>query len=67
MTDVKKLADRPAIDASEIEVTPEMIEAARTELDRGYWGDGRYDLGDDRISAIFSAMIAARLLSFPNR
>lgn len=27
MTDVKELADRPALDASEIEVTPEMIEA----------------------------------------
>ena len=32
MTDVKELADRPALSVDEVEVTPEMIEAGRDEI-----------------------------------
>jgi len=38
MTDVKELADRPAINECEIEVTPEMIEAGR-EVVSSRWLD----------------------------
>ena len=47
----------------EIEITPAMIEAGEEELERGYFGDGRYNLTSERLVAIYCAMNAARLSS----
>jgi hypothetical protein len=40
----------------EIEVTPEMIEAANTELEKHYLGDAVFDLSDDIIVRIYRVM-----------
>ena len=47
----------------EIEITPEMIEAARDVLDERYFGDGVYDLSDRVLAHLFRAMEEAQPLS----
>ena len=45
---------------AELEVTPEMIDAGHRALDGHYLGNGRFDLTNPTLVALFRAMAAAR-------
>jgi hypothetical protein len=53
MTDVKELADMPAIDASEVVVTPEMIEAGVCAF---FTFDNRFEDADSVVVRIYRKM-----------
>ena len=48
--------DRPALTEDEIEITPEMLDAASEVLERGYFGDGNYDVSGDVMAKVYRAM-----------
>ena len=59
-------ADRPA-STDEIEITPEMFEAAADALECYYLGEGRYLLNRECLERIYRAMLVCRpLRAHPN-
>jgi hypothetical protein len=49
----------------EIEVTAEMLSTGAAALERYYLGDGRYDLSDVCLAAVFKEMARGRLSPCP--
>jgi hypothetical protein len=61
LEDSKSTADRPTLIG--IEVTPEMLKAARAALWDGdfYVGEGAFAMSDEMLTALFRAMLKARV------
>jgi hypothetical protein len=56
MPDVKELADRPALNVEEIEVTPEMIEAGRDIIASVVVDEWDHRLDGEIVKRVFVAM-----------